>query len=64
MADRLVPNGVFVLCSNDPPEESLLAALDEVFGKATAEVVRFDNPLRGREATNTVYLTKAASASE
>jgi spermidine synthase len=61
VADRLVPNGVFALWSNDPPDEPFLAALDQVFGEAKAEILRFDNPLQGREATNTVYLAKAAS---
>ena len=30
--------------------------LSEVFLAVAAEVVRFPNPLQGRDATNTVYL--------
>jgi spermidine synthase len=63
VADRLLPGGVFALWSNDPPDEPFLRALGEVFAEAKAEVVGFDNPLQGREATNTVYIGKAESAS-
>ncbi|MFC5061296.1 spermidine synthase [Actinomycetospora atypica] len=56
LAAHLSPGGVFALWSNDPPDEAYTAVLAEVFATAVAEVVRFPNPLQGREATNTVYV--------
>ncbi len=56
LADRLHPGGVFALWSNDPPDAEFTAALTETFATVRAEIVRFDNPLQGREATATVYL--------
>ncbi|HEY0697536.1 MAG TPA: spermidine synthase, partial [Micromonospora sp.] len=58
LAGHLLPGGVFALWSNDPPDEEFGAALDEVFAVSRAEVVRFSNPLQGREATNTVYVAR------
>ncbi|CAL9371486.1 hypothetical protein SUDANB121_00881 [Nocardiopsis dassonvillei] len=52
----LVPGGVFALWSNDAPDEEFTALLGEVFARARAEVVRFPNPLQGRDASNTVYV--------
>jgi spermidine synthase len=64
LADRLHPDGVFALWSNDPPDEQFTAVLAEVFAGSEAHVVDFDNPLQGGTATNTVYLAwKAADAS-
>jgi spermidine synthase len=62
LADQLHPGGVFALWSNDPPDEAFTAALAQGFAEARAEIVSFDNPLQGREATNTVYLAKAPPA--
>jgi spermidine synthase len=60
-ARHLRPGGVYALWSNDPPDQDYLAVLSEVFVEVAAEVVRFANPLQGREASNTVYLaTKPA----
>jgi hypothetical protein len=59
LAARLRPGGVFALWSNDPPEAAYVAALGGVFADVEATVVRFDNPLQDREATNTVYLAHA-----
>lgn len=56
LAEHLRPGGVFSLWSNDPPDETYLAVLRQVFVDVAAEVVSFPNPLQGREATNTVYL--------
>jgi spermidine synthase len=53
---HLRPGGAFSLWSNDPPDEAYLGVLREVFVDVVAEVVRFPNPLQGREASNTVYL--------
>lgn len=60
----LRPGGVFALWSNDPPDEEFTAALAQCFAEAKAEVVTFDNPLREREAANTVYLATALRAHE
>jgi spermidine synthase len=60
LAARLRPGGVFALWSNDPPDEAFTAVLAEVFATAAAEVVRFPNPLQGREAANTVYVATTA----
>jgi hypothetical protein len=56
LAGHLRPGGVFALWSNDPPDQEYLAVLSEVFQEVAAKVVRFPNPLQGRDATNTVYL--------
>ncbi|GAB3300832.1 spermidine synthase [Parasphingorhabdus pacifica] len=58
LADRLHPDGVFALWSNDPPDEDFSASLAEVFTSAEAHVVTFANPYGGDEAANTVYVAK------
>ncbi|HYN97110.1 MAG TPA: spermidine synthase [Pilimelia sp.] len=60
LAGHLHPAGVFGLWSNDPPDDGFTALLTEVFGAAAAHVVAFDNPLQGRESTNTVYVATLA----
>jgi spermidine synthase len=56
VAARLRPCGVFALWSNDPPDDGFTAVLADVFATAEAVVVRFANPLQGREAAHTVYV--------
>jgi spermidine synthase len=56
LASHLAEGGVYALWSNDPPDQAYLDILAEVFTDVAAEVVRFPNPLQGREATNTVYV--------
>jgi spermidine synthase len=58
LAERLRPGGVFTLWSNDPPDDDYLAVLRSVFEQVDCEVVRFDNPLQDREATNSVYVAR------
>ncbi|MYS81451.1 hypothetical protein [Embleya scabrispora] len=58
LADRLHPDGVFALWSNDPPDAEFGAVLAEVFADSAAHVVDFDNPLQGGTATNTVYVAR------
>ncbi len=53
---HLAPQGVFGLWSDDPPDAAFLAALEETFLGATAQVVTFPNPLTRGESTATVYL--------
>ena len=56
LAARLHPGGVFALWSNDPPDDGFTAVLADAFATLDAHVVRFANPLQGREATSTVYV--------
>ncbi|REE97308.1 spermidine synthase [Thermomonospora umbrina] len=56
LAERLHPDGVFALWSNDPPDDDFTAVLGRVFTESRAEVVEFPNPLQDRPATNTVYV--------
>jgi len=58
LSRRLRPGGVFTLWSNDPPDDDYLAVLGRVFVDVDCEVVRFDNPLQDREATNSVYVAR------
>ncbi|OEV04854.1 spermidine synthase [Streptomyces oceani] len=60
LSDRLRPGGVFALWSNDPPSEPFLSVLAEVFPVVEAHDVRFDAPLRGGTAANTVYVARTA----
>jgi spermidine synthase len=62
LAGHLKQGGVYSLWSNDPPDDAYLAVLEQVFVEVAAEVVRFANPLQGREATNTVYLASLPTA--
>ncbi|GAA2737655.1 spermidine synthase [Actinocorallia aurantiaca] len=62
LSGLLRPGGVFALWSNDPPDESFLAVLAEVFAEPHARVVSFPNHLQDREATNTVYLARSSPA--
>jgi spermidine synthase len=61
LAEHLRPGGVFALWSNDPPDDAFVAALAGAFASSQAQVVTFDNPLQGREASNTVYIGIKAS---
>lgn len=56
LSDNLHPGGVFALWSDDPPDAAFDAVLAEVFTRARAHVVPFDNPLTGGTSTNTVYV--------
>jgi len=58
LAGKLKEGGVFALWSTDPPDEGFLAALETAFADVTAELVKFDNPYREAEASNTIYLAR------
>ncbi|WP_262285304.1 spermidine synthase [Micromonospora sp. MA102] len=58
LAALLHPEGVFALWSNDPPDPVFQRTLTDVFPTSVAHVVRFPNPLQGREAANTVYVAR------
>ena len=61
LAEHLHPGGVFALWSNDPPDETFKRDLARAFATSDAQVVTFDNPLQGRDASNTVYIAVKAS---
>jgi spermidine synthase len=61
LAEHLRPGGVFALWSNDPPDDAFVAVLAGAFASSQAHVVTFDNPLQGRDASNTVYIGIKAS---
>ncbi|WP_422751944.1 spermidine synthase [Micromonospora sp. WMMD708] len=56
LADLLLPDGVFALWSDDPPDDAFVRVLAEVFTTWQAHVVPFANPLTGGESANTVYV--------
>jgi spermidine synthase len=56
VAAQLRAGGVYAMWSNDPPEAAYMAILGQVFTDVEAEVITFDNPLQGRDATATVYV--------
>lgn len=56
LAARLRPGGVFGLWSDDPPDESFLVEMRDVFARASAHTVPFANPYTGGMSANTVYL--------
>src|SRR5699024_255396 len=60
VGEHLHPGGVFALWSNDPPDDEFVNALEQHFERASAEVVRFHNPLQQRSAANTVYIARNA----
>ncbi|MDZ7752206.1 MAG: spermidine synthase [Gammaproteobacteria bacterium] len=62
LAAHIRPGGVFGLWSNDRPDPSFTARLEEVFATARAEPVTFHNPLQDRPFTQTVYLARSATA--
>ncbi len=56
MTDQLHPGGVFALWSDDPPEETFMSALRDVFSRVDTHVVPFENPILGRDSESTVYV--------
>jgi spermidine synthase len=52
----LLPDGVFALWSDDPPDADFTAVLEQVFASVHAQIVPFANPLTGGQSANTVYL--------
>ena len=56
MQRYLHPGGVFALWSDDPPDDTFMAVLREVFPVAKAHLVSFPNPLTGGQSSNSVYV--------
>ena len=58
MADKIHPDGVFALWSDELPDERFSKLLDSVFAESTAHVVTFPNPYTRSESTNSVYVAR------
>lgn len=56
LAPLLRTGGAFGLWSDELPDPTFLAALEQVFAAVDAHVVPFPNPWTGGESTNSVYL--------
>ena len=56
LAAHLRPGGIFVLWSNDRPDDAFTVRLGRIFADARAEEVTFHNPLQDKPFTQTVYL--------
>jgi len=56
LADKLHPGGIFALWSDDPPEESFLSSLKEVFESCETHIVPFHNPIQKQDFESTVYV--------
>lgn len=61
LARHLAPGGVFALWSDDPPDESFLTVLREVFATVDGHTVEFENPLTGGMSRNGVYVAVLAN---
>jgi len=59
-SDRILPGGVFGLWSDDPPEESFLKSLREVFESVESHIVPFHNPIQDEDFESTVYVATKA----
>lgn len=60
VADKLHPNGIFGLWSNDAPDDEFARLLDCVFQTSESHIVGFANPYTGGESSSTVYLARKA----
>ncbi len=60
MTEQIHPGGVFALWSDDPPEDSFIQKLSEVFASCETHVVPFENPILGRQSQSTVYVARTS----
>ena len=58
LRQSLHDKGVFALWSNDPPEPDFIHRLEEVFPSVERRLIHFQNPLLGKESSNTLYLAQ------
>jgi len=58
LAAQLLPGGVFALWSDDAPDEVFIADLGKIFASVETHVVKFENPLLGKESASTVYVAR------
>lgn len=56
LARHLLPDGVFALWSDEPPDEEFCSRLGAAFGGVATHTVSFPNPIRGGESSGTVYV--------
>lgn len=56
LAMHLKPGGVFAMWADGAPEESFELHLNQVFCKASAHRIEFDNPITGGTSVGTVYV--------
>ena len=56
---HLVPDGIFALWSNEPPDDGFVRRLQSVFASASAVEIPFHNPLQDRDFVQSIYLAKA-----
>ena len=59
-AEKIKPGGVFGLWSDDPPEETFLDSLNEVFESCSSHIVPFHNPIQEEDFESTVYVATKA----
>ena len=55
-AKKIRPGGVFGLWSDDPPEETFMNSLREVFETVETHIVPFHNPIQEQDFESTVYV--------
>ncbi|YCM45520.1 hypothetical protein V2O64_05745 [Verrucomicrobiaceae bacterium 227] len=55
-AKKIKPGGVFGLWSDDPPEETFMNSLREVFESVETHIVPFHNPIQEQDFESTVYV--------
>ncbi|MDA7538561.1 hypothetical protein N9821_01010 [Akkermansiaceae bacterium] len=58
LADKIHPGGIFALWSDDPPEESFMTSLKEVFETCETHIVPFHNPIQNEDFESTVYVAR------
>jgi hypothetical protein len=60
LSHAILPGGVFAMWSDAGPDQAFLQLLGDVYGVARADVVEFDNPVRGGTSTCTIYVAQKA----
>ena len=58
LAGQLHRGGIFALWSDDPPDESFLDELENVFAEVESHVIAFPNPVLECESASTVYIAR------
>lgn len=56
MAQKLKPEGVFSMWSQNLPDDQFIALLKTVFHRVESHIVSFYNPFQNGESTNSVYV--------
>lgn len=58
LSNKLHPNGIFGMWSDDPPDASFMKLLDSVFESSESHIINFENPYTGGTSSNTVYIAR------